>query len=216
MTTRKHITWTAAFLLLAVLATAFQSIQVRAQSTDADVVSRDAILRDPDAPIVGDANGDLTIVEWFDYQCPFCKKLKPDLLRAVREDGHIRLVLKDWPVFGQSSVHAAQLVLAAKYQDKYVQAHDALMAVNGKLTEDLLKGTLAQAGVDVGQAERDLAAHGNAINALLARNNMQAEALGFQGTPALIIGHFRVPGALDAANLKLAIGDARAALKRDK
>jgi protein-disulfide isomerase len=61
-----------------------------------------------------------------------------------------------------------------------------------------------------------LAAHGNAINALLARNNMQAEALGFQGTPALIIGHFRVPGALDAANLKLAIGDARAALKRDK
>jgi protein-disulfide isomerase len=216
MTTRKHITWTAAFLLLAVLATAFQSIRVRAQSTDADVVSRDAILRDPDAPIVGDANGDLTIVEWFDYQCPFCKKLKPDLLRAVREDGHIRLVLKDWPVFGQSSVHAAQLVLAAKYQDKYVQAHDALMAVNAKLTEDLLKGTLAQAGVDVSQAERDLAAHGNAINALLARNNTQAEALGFQGTPALIIGHFRVPGALDAANLKLAIGDARAALKRDK
>jgi protein-disulfide isomerase len=216
MTTSKHTTWTAALLLLAVLTTAFQSIRVQAQSPDADVVSRDAILRDPDAPIVGDANGDLTIVEWFDYQCPFCKKLKPDLLRAVREDGHIRLVLKDWPVFGQTSVHAAQLVLAAKYQDKYVQAHDALMAVNGKLTEDLLKGTLAQAGVDVSQAERDLAAHGNAINALLARNNMQAEALGFQGTPALIIGHFRVPGALDAANLKLAIGDARAALKRDK
>jgi protein-disulfide isomerase len=216
MIANKHVFWLAAVLLLAGVTTTLHSIRVQAQSSDGDVVSREAILHDPGAPIIGDANGDLTIVEWFDYQCPFCKKLKPDLLRAVREDGHIRLVLKDWPVFGPVSVRAAQLVLATKYQDKYAQAHDALMAVTGKLTEDLLKSTLAQAGIDVSQAERDLITHSNTINALLARNNMQAEALGFQGTPALIIGHFRIPGALDATNLKLAIGDARTALKRDK
>ncbi len=216
MTISKHISLIATFLLLAGFTISAQSIRVGAQSPGPDILSRDNILRDPDAPVVGNPNGELTIVEWFDYQCPFCKKMKPDLLRAVHDDGHIRLVLKDWPVFGPVSVRAAQLVLAAKYQDKYMQAHEALMAVNGKLSEDLLKNTLTQAGIDVSQAEHDLITHGDAINALLTRNSMQAEGLGFQGTPALIIGHFRVPGALDAANLKLAIADARAALKGEK
>ncbi len=216
MTASKHISLIAAFLLVAGFAIPVQSIRVHAQSPDPDILSRDNILRDPEAPIVGNPSGDLTIVEWFDYQCPFCKKMKPELLQTIHDDGHIRLVLKDWPVFGPVSVRAAQLVLAAKYQDKYLPAHEALMAVKGKLSEDLIKSALTQAGIDVTQAERDLVTHGEAINALLARNGMQAEGLGFQGTPALIIGHFRVPGALDAATLKLAITDARAALKGEK
>jgi protein-disulfide isomerase len=173
-------------------------------------------LRDPAAPEIGNPNGDLTIVEWFDYQCPYCKKMNPDLLKTVKQDGHIRLVLKDWPVFGAVSVRVADLVLATKYQDKYAQAHDTLMSIKGRLTDDRILTALAQAGVDVERAKRDLAAHRKEITDLLARNNEQAQALGFQGTPALIVGHYRVPGALNAATLKLVIKDARAALKAEK
>jgi protein-disulfide isomerase len=217
MIKRKRNSFFSVLLLLTGFAASnLQPVQADAQTANANVLSRESILRDPEAPVVGNPKGDVTIVEWFDYQCPYCKKMNPDLLKAVHEDGHIRLVLKDWPVFGDVSVRAAKLVLASKYQNKYAQAHDALMAFKGKLTDDLVKTTLAQAGVDVARAERDLATHKNAIDALLARNNAQAEALGFQGTPALIVGHFRVPGALNAANLKLVIGDARAAAKQRK
>ena len=179
-------------------------------------LSRESILRDPAAPTIGNPKGDLTIVEWFDYQCPYCKKMNPDLLKTVKDDGHIRLVFKDWPVFGEASVFAAQLVLAARYQGKYMQAHDALMATTGKLSDARVTDVLSQAGIDMERAKRDLAEHHDAVTGLLARNHEQAVALGFQGTPGLIIGHFRVPGALDPATLKVAIKDARAALAGGK
>src|SRR5271165_2970632 len=92
-----------------------------------DILSRDAVLRDPEIPSLGNPNGDLTVVEFFDYQCPYCKKLAPDIAQLLKEDGNIRLVLKDWPIFGPASTAAARLALATKYQDKYVQAHDALI-----------------------------------------------------------------------------------------
>ena len=85
------------------------------------------MLRDPEIPSLGNPKGDLTIVEFFDYQCPYCKKLTPELAQLVQEDGNIRMVLKDWPIFGEVSVDAARLALAAKYQNKYAEAHDALI-----------------------------------------------------------------------------------------
>src|ERR1700730_11501334 len=100
----------------------------------ADLLSRASVLRDPEIPSLGNPNGDLTIVEYFDYQCPYCKKVAPELAQAVQEDGNVRIVLKDWPIFGELSTSAAKLVLAAKYQDKYSQAHDALIGANTKLT----------------------------------------------------------------------------------
>ena len=204
----------AGLLALAATAALLQPIGAAAQS--ADPMSRDSILRDPAAPATGNPKGDLTIVEWFDYQCPYCKKMNPDLLKVVKADGHIRLVFKDWPVFGKVSVQAARLVLAAKYQGKYVQAHDALMAIRGKLSTDMIVPALTKAGVDIARAERDLATHGKAIDALLARNQQQALALGFQGTPGFVIGHYRVPGAFSAATLQAVIKDARAALKAEE
>src|SRR5579863_5486912 len=84
-----------------------------------DILSRDSVLRDPEIPSLGNPDGDLTVVEYFDYQCPYCKKMAPELAQFVREDGHIRLVLKDWPVFGAMSTAAAEIALAAKYQNKY-------------------------------------------------------------------------------------------------
>jgi len=217
MTDRKQAPFFAALFALAGFATlAILPSQTAAQSSKSAALTRAAILRDPAAPTAGNFKGDVTIVEWFDYQCPYCKKMNPELMKAVREDGHIRLVFKDWPIFGAASTYAAKLVLATKYQKKYEQAHNALMAIKGRLNIDRVRATLTKAGVDVARADRDLEKHRKDIDALLARNDEQASALGFQGTPAFIIGHYRVPGALDATNLKLAIQDARKDLKKGK
>lgn len=173
------------------------------------VTSRDKVLRDADIPSLGNPDGDLVIVEYFDYQCPFCKKVAPELAKVIKDDGHVRLVMKDWPILGDPSPYAAKLVLATKYQNKYDAAHHALMARVGRLTEGTTEETLAGAGVDIVKAKSDLDTHKAEIDALLARNNAQAEAFGFQGTPSFIIGTFRVPGPLTADQFKLAIADAR-------
>jgi protein-disulfide isomerase len=169
------------------------------------------VLRDPDIPATGNVNGDVTIVEYFDYQCPYCRKVEPELRQVVQDDGKVRLVLKDWPVLGPVSVIAARMVLASKYQDKYLQAHEALIGVNSKLTEPRIRELLSAASVDIDRVSRDLAANGKAIDAILARNNDQATAFGFRGTPSFIIGKFRVPGVLTMAQFDQAIADARKA-----
>jgi protein-disulfide isomerase len=95
------------------------------------MLSRESILRDPDIPVLGNQKGDITIVEYFDYRFPYCKKVNPELQKVVSDDGHVRLVFKDWPIFGDVSIYAARLALAAKYQNKYAEAHEALIAVKG-------------------------------------------------------------------------------------
>lgn len=176
---------------------------------DESLLSRDSVLRDPDIPPLGNPDGDISIVEYFDYQCPFCRKVAPDLMGVVREDGKVRFVLKDWPIFGGVSIYAAKLVLAAKYQDKYEAAHSALMSSSVKLTEATVDELVQKAGVDVDRAKSDMEANKASLEALLARNDGQARALGFRGTPGFIIGTFRVPGILKASEFKQAIADAR-------
>ena len=185
----------------------------RSESADA---FRESVLRDPDVPSIGNAQGDITIVEYFDYQCPYCKKVAPVLVKLAREDSKLRIVMKDWPIFGGASQYAARMVLAAKYQDKYHEAHAAMIGASTKLSEDVVQKLLGEAGIDVDRAGRDLETHRPAIEALLVRNNEQAEAFGFQGTPAFIIGTFRVPGVLNEAGFKQAIADARAAARKKK
>jgi protein-disulfide isomerase len=185
-----------------------------AQRVTADPLSRENVLNDPAIPAAGNPRGDITIVEYFDYQCPFCKKVHPELSQVVKEDGNVRLVFKNWPIFGGISIDAARLVMASQYQNKYVEAHEALMTATNRLTELRLKELLVQAGVNVDQANADLVAHAGAINAALKRNDDQAKAFGFQGTPAFIIGTFRVPGVLDKSGFRQAIADARAAAKK--
>jgi len=181
-----------------------------------DTLSRDAVLRDPEIPVLGNPDGDLTVVEYFDYQCPYCKKLAPEIAQVVREDGKIRLVLKDWPIFGAVSRSAAQLALATKYQSKYQEAHDALIGAKEKLSDANVPELLTKAGVDVEKAKQDLGAHQKTIDDLLARNDKQADAFGFQGTPGFIVGFFRVPGVVEMKVFKQIIADARAAAKKRK
>ena len=175
------------------------------------VLTEALVLRDPDIPVAGNADGDITIVEYFDYQCPYCRKIEPELRQVVQDDGKVRLVLKDWPILGEISVVAARMALASKYQDKYLAAHEALIGVNSKLTEPRIRELLAGAGVDLDRLNRDLAANGKAIDAILARNSGQATAFGFRGTPSFIVGKFRVPGVLTMADFERVIADARKA-----
>ena len=182
------------------------------QSDAADnVLTESAVLRDPDIPVAGNADGDITIVEYFDYNCPYCRKVEPELRQVVQDDGKVKLVYKDWPVLGPVSVAAARMALATKYQDKYVAAHDALMGSASRLTEPRIRELLSNAGIDVDRAAKDLETNAKAIDAILARNNDQATAFGFKGTPSFIIGKFRVPGALTMAQFDQAIADARKA-----
>jgi protein-disulfide isomerase len=181
-----------------------------------DVLTEALVLRDPEIPVAGNAAGDISIVEYFDYQCPYCRKLEPELRQVVHDDGKVRLVLKDWPILGPVSVTAARMALASKYQDKFIQAHDALIGVNSKLTEARIRELLAGAGIDVDRLDRDLATNTTAIDAILARNNDQATALDFRGTPSFIVGKFRVPGVLTMAQFGQAIADARKAAAAKK
>src|SRR6516165_10704935 len=168
-----------------------------AQRITADPLSRDSVLKDPAIPAAGNIEGDITIVEYFDYQCPYCKKVYPDLIKVVNEDGNVRLIFKNWPIFGGISVTAARLVMALQFQGKYVDAHKAVMTASNRLTEQRLKELVIQVGVDIDRAYADLEAHAAEIDAALKRNDDQARAFGFQGTPAFIIGTFRIPMVLD-------------------
>lgn len=178
---------------------------------DETVLNEAAVLRDPDIPVAGNAKGDITIVEFFDYQCPYCRKLEPALRAAVKDDGKVRLVFKDWPILGPVSVYASRLALATKFQDKFVEAHDALISLDVKLTEPGVRERLAGAGIDVDRALRDMETNKATIDAILKRTDEQATAFGFGGTPAFIIGKFRVPGALTKEQFGQAIADARKA-----
>lgn len=185
----------------------------RARGESADAFKESA-LRDSEILSIGNPEGDLTIVEYFDYQCPYCRKVAPELLKIAREDGKLRIVMKNWPIFGGDSQYAAKMVLAGKYQNKYHEAHGALIEARTKLSEDIIQKLLGKAGIDVDRAKRDLETYKSAIETLLARNNAQAEAFGFGGTPAFIIGRVRVPGAMNPAGFKQAIADARAAARK--
>lgn len=168
----------------------------------------EAILNDPEAPVSGNPKGDVTIVAFLDYNCPFCKKSAPDLARIIREDGKIRLVYKDWPVIAETSVHAAQLALAAGYQGGYQRAHDALMATKGRLNRERISMALKDAGIDMTRLQADLDGYGDAIAALLRRNMAQADSLGLQGTPTYLVGPFRT-STLDYRGFKQVVADAR-------
>jgi len=182
-----------------------------------NVLTEALVLRDPDIPVAGNAAGDISIVEFFDYQCPYCRKVEPELRQVVQDDGKIRLVWKDWPILGPMSVVAARMAVASRYQDKFEAAHDALIAINSKLTEAKIREALSGGGIDVDRLDRDLKDQAKAIDTTLARNNDQAIAFEFRGTPSFIVGKFRVPGVLTMAQFTQAISDARkAAVARKK
>jgi len=181
-----------------------------AQQAAAAAKERRKITDDPMVPTNAPKNYDVTIVEYFDYQCPYCRKAQPILAALLSSDPKIRLVYRDWPMFGGASVTGAKLALAAKYQGKYVVFHDALMQSTGKLDDKVIRAAADKAGVKWATLQSDLKAHESEIDALLDRTGQQAALMGLQGTPGFLIGHYLIPGGLDYANMKKAVAMVRA------
>jgi len=182
-----------------------------AARADAQELTVEQVLFDPDLPALGNPEGDVTIVEFFDYQCPYCKKNHPTLMKVAESDGKLRIVMKDWPIFGAASVYASQLVLGAVELGQYAPAHEALMATPARLSNAQIDAALTGAGLDIGAAMNSYKAERARWDALLARNASQAALFGLAGTPAFIIGRTIYPGALDADMLRQAVAEARKA-----
>ncbi len=176
-----------------------------------------AVLDDPSAPVTGNPKGDVTIVEFSDYNCPYCKQSAAALEKFLKSDGNIRVVHKDWPVLTEASAYGARLALAAGYQGKYAEAHAALMQIPGmRISKDRMLEAVTASGVDMDRLEGDLKAHAGEIAALLERNSEQAETLGLRGTPAFLVGPYIVPSALGYDDFRQVVADARAKMQEGK
>jgi len=167
------------------------------------------ILAEPGVPTLGAVVADVTVVEYFDYNCPFCKALAPAFRPFIGKDPAAAVLYKEWPVFGGVSVYAAQSALAANYQGKYLQAHDALMNSPRLAEKEQVEAALRTAGIDMAQLQKDLIAHRAAIDNLLKRNDTEARGLGLRGTPGLLVGRQMASGISDLAALQSAVAVSR-------
>lgn len=168
------------------------------------------ILSPPQMPALGSAKAKVTVVEYMDYNCPYCRLMAPDFQRLVNTDPGVRVLFKDWPIFGPVSTYAAKAALAAQYQGKYLVAHQALLSTPDRLgSMKQVRSALQHAGIDLRRLDVDLKIHGAAINATLARIRAEARGLGLEGTPGLIVGDLFVPGAVNFADLQKLIAIVR-------
>jgi protein-disulfide isomerase len=207
MNTRVHNKWVIVSLLLAVLMSSADAQSVHRVAPAALA----AILADPLAtPPTGSSQGDVTVVEYFDYNCPICRRIEPQLRKLVASDPKVRLVHKDWPVFGDASVYAAYCSFAAARDGKYAIAHDALIGSRRDLdSKEDVQEVMREAGFDLKKINADIALHEKEYSAVLARNQSETAALGLRGTPGLIVGDQLVPGGLDYPQLERLVSQVR-------
>lgn len=196
-----------------VLVEAMQALEKRQEAADAAgakraiVDLRQQLVADPGSPVDGNANGDVTIVEFFDFRCPVCKKAHGVMTELVKRDGNIRRVYKNWPILGPDSEYSARAALAARYQDKYIPFHNALITSNAKLTKDEVLRVAAKVGLDRQRLVKDM--ERREIQDDLVKNFALADALKINGTPSYVIGDQVVKGARDAATFRAIVERAR-------
>jgi protein-disulfide isomerase len=167
------------------------------------------MLTKPGTDPMGASHPDVIIVEYFDYNCPYCKQLVPLLHTLLAEDPKIAVLYKDWPILGAVSAYAASSALAAGWQGKYLLAHDALISGPRLARNEQVDTILQTAGVNMDTLKKDRIRHAKEITALLERNDQEAHALTLEGTPGIVVGHQLVPGVADLAFFKRLIADSR-------
>lgn len=177
--------------------------------TQAEVLrsQRDLIERDPNAPVLGNPEGDVTVVEFFDYNCPYCRRVKPEVRALIEEDPNIRLVYREWPILGDGSVFAAKAALAARAQGKYEEFHWAMMAIKGRAQEATVLRVAEEVGLDLEQLKKDMKAPEVAEH--IATSMRLTQALGFNGTPSFVVGDALVPGFVEKDQLSELVSTAR-------
>jgi protein-disulfide isomerase len=160
----------------------------------------EAIERNPNDPVMGNPDGDVTLVEFFDYQCGYCKQMLDPLLDFARRDGNLRIVLKEMPILGPASMIAARASLAAHEQGKYKAFHVALMRSRGRLSEPAIFQIAVEVGLDTEQLQKDMDAP--AVMEQIRKSRELGAALAIRGTPAFIIGGKIIPGAMTEGQLR--------------
>lgn len=168
---------------------------------------RDDIFNDPTAPTVGNPEGDVALVEFFDYNCPYCRKAAPGMQQAVKDDPKLKVVFKEWPILGPGSEFAAKAALAAHKQGKYEAFHHALMGFSGRVSEGSTLTIAGDVGLDVERLKRDM--EDPAIADAIERNRALANDLRITGTPTFVVGDEIIRGLVDLATLKRFIAEAR-------
>lgn len=184
-----------------------QRLAAEEEAAKALVERSKEVFEDPAAPVAGNPNGDVTLVEFFDYRCTYCKSVSDMVFEVLKADGNVKLVFKELPILGPESVVAARAALAAVNQNKYEAFHRALMKMRGKVDEQSILKTAAETGLDTEKLKADMA--DPEIEATLKRNLELARALDIGGTPAFVIGDRIIPGAIDQATLKRLIEETR-------
>lgn len=169
---------------------------------------KEELENDPASPVAGNPDGDVVVVEFFDYRCPYCRRAADTLETAMKADGNVRVVFKEFPILGPESVEGAKAALAAAKQGKYEAFHFALMREPGDMSTAHLRRTAEDVGMDADLMERDMKSEG--INSALRRNYALAEELSIRGTPAFVIGGTLVPGAVSLEEMEQLIAEARA------
>lgn len=174
---------------------------------DAIAAHAEALNFDPGSPVMGNPDGDVTLVEFFDYQCGYCKAVFPAVMQAVEADGNVRLVMKEFPILGPASIYASRAALASQEQGKYEEFHAAMMELKGALTEEIVDATAQEVGLDLDKLKADMA--GAKVDEQISATMSLARALDIGGTPAFVIGDVLMPGAVPLERLKAAIEQAR-------
>jgi protein-disulfide isomerase len=196
-----------------VMIEALQAAEDKLKSDSRDKASaalaahRQEVFNDPDSPVGGNPKGDVSLVEFFDYRCPYCKQVEPSLDALIEKDRQLRFVYKEFPVLGPQSMTAAQAALAANRQGKYAAFHRAMMALKGQINDAAVFKVADSVGLDVERLKHDMASP--EIDRMLKANLSLAEALEIRGTPGFVIGNEIVPGAISLEALKHLIAVAR-------
>jgi protein-disulfide isomerase len=196
-----------------VIMEALQILQERRRAAEADglrraiVERREELLNDPAAPVGGNPAGDVTLVEFFDYNCPYCRRVAPTVAGLIAADPGLRVVYKEFPILGPGSTFAARAALAARQQERYAPFHEAMMEAEGTLDERRVLEIARAAGIGLARLRQDMG--DPAIEDAIARNLELAAALGITGTPSFVVGEQIVPGAVDRATLAALIAEVR-------
>jgi protein-disulfide isomerase len=177
------------------------------KSAQALTSHRQQVFDDPQSPVAGNPKGDVSLVEFFDYRCPYCKQVEPALEKLIGDDRQLRFVYKEFPVLGPDSETAARVALAAKKQGKYDAFHRAMMNTGGHIDEAAIYKVAASVGLDVDRLKQDMKSPD--IDKQLKTNLDLGSALDLSGTPSFIVGDTIVPGAIGPDELKQLIASAR-------
>ena len=201
-----HLT-VAGWFGLGVTSLACRADDVPQASDQIVIVHHEALQKDRDSPVLGDANGDVTIVEFFDYACPYCKAVEPRLQSALRSDPHVKLILKEFPILTPESLIAARASLASMHQHKYRQFHEALMAYRGPWDEEAIFSTARSVGLNIDRLRHDMAAPGIA-NEIIENFNL-ARGLRIFQVPGFVVGDHILTGPSAQIDFPAAIAEAR-------